>query len=146
MPIHCDIVTQERVVYSEDVDMVIAPGTEGVLGILPHHMPLLTELTVGELRIKRGGTEENFAIGGGFMEVRPDHVTVLADTAERAEEIDEQRAEQARERAEQVLKEKSPTDPEAARIEQSLRRAEARLRVARRRRGRRPTEQPGHER
>ncbi len=134
MPVHCDIVTQERVVYSEDVDMVIAPGVEGVLGILPHHMPLLTELTVGELRIKRAGTEESFAIGGGFMEVRPDLVTVLAESAEHSTEIDIARAEEARARAEQLLQGTGPKD--MARIEASLRRSQVRLRVARKRQSR----------
>ncbi|MCL5951514.1 MAG: F0F1 ATP synthase subunit epsilon [Chloroflexi bacterium] len=130
-----DIVTVERLVVSEQVDYVSAPGIDGVIGILPEHAPLLTALNVGELRYKKEGEERSFAIGGGFMEVRPDHVTVLADTAERAEEIDEMRAEQARERAQQVLKENPSNTAEAARIEQALRRAEVRLRVARRKRG-----------
>ncbi len=130
-----DIVTMERLVVSEQVDYVSAPGIDGVLGILPEHAPLLTALNLGELRYKKDGEEHSFAIGGGFMEVRPDHVTVLADTAERAEEIDELRAEQARARAQQVLKENPPATVEAARIEQALRRAEVRLRVARRKHG-----------
>ncbi len=134
--IKLDIVTAERVVLSEDVEYVSAPGVDGILGILPRHQPLLTALTVGELHYKKGGQEFDFAIGGGFMEVRPDKVTVLADSAEHAEEIDEQRAEQARQRAQQTLKEKPRGDVEFARIEQSLRRAELRLKVARRRRDR----------
>src|SRR5512137_1054275 len=118
--IKLEIVTVERLVLSEDVDFVSAPGVDGVLGILPRHAPLVTALTFGELRYKKDGTESHFAIGGGFMEVRPDKVTVLADTAEQADEIDESRA---------------------AMIEQSLRRAELRLRVAKRRRtDRRPME------
>lgn len=136
LTIKLDIVTAERVVLSEDVDYVSAPGVDGILGILPRHQPLLTALTVGELHYKKGGQEFNFAIGGGFMEVRPDKVTVLADSAEHAEEIDEQRAEQARQRAQQVLKEKPRGDIEFARMEESLRRAELRLKVARRRRDR----------
>ncbi len=132
-----DIVTAERLVISEQVDYVSAPGVDGVLGILPRHAPLLTALTQGELHYRKGGEEYDFAIGGGFMEVRPDHVTVLADSAEHAEEIDEQRAEQARERAQQLLKEKPKSDPEAAMIEQALRRAEVRLKVARRKHGER---------
>ncbi|MBI5032652.1 MAG: F0F1 ATP synthase subunit epsilon [Chloroflexi bacterium] len=134
--IKLDIVTAERLVLSEDVDYVSAPGVDGILGILPRHQPLLTALTFGELHYKKGGQEFDFAIGGGFMEVRPDKVTVLADTAEHAEEIDEQRAEQARQRAQQTLQEKPRGDVEFARIEQSLRRAELRLKVARRRRDR----------
>ncbi len=136
-----DIVTAERQLVSEQVDYVSAPGVDGVLGILPRHAPLLTALAPGELRYKKDNDEYAFAIGGGFMEVRPDHVTVLADTAEEAEEIDEVRAEQARRRAQELLKETPPADAEAARVEQALRRAEVRLRVARRKRGtRRPPE------
>lgn len=133
--IQLDIVTAERLVLSEQVDYVSAPGVDGVLGILPRHAPLLTALTQGELHYRKGGEEFQFAIGGGFLEVRPDRVTVLADSAEHAEEIDEQRAEQARERAQALLKEKPQGDPQAAMIEQALRRAEVRLKVARRRHG-----------
>ncbi|NIN69683.1 MAG: ATP synthase F1 subunit epsilon, partial [Anaerolineae bacterium] len=82
VPLRLSIVTPERRVYVEDVDMVIAPGVEGQLGILPHHAPLLAALTHGELRVKRGDEEEGFAISGGFLEVRPDQVIVLANTAE----------------------------------------------------------------
>lgn len=133
--IKLDIVTAERTVFSEDVEYVSAPGVDGILGILPRHAPLLTALTVGELHYKKAGQDYHFAIGGGFMEVRPDKVTVLADSAEHADEIDEQRAEQARQRAHETLKEKPQGDIEFARIEQSLRRAELRLKVARRKRG-----------
>ncbi len=133
--IQLDIVTAERQLVSEQVDYVSAPGVDGVMGILPRHAPLLTALVPGELRYKKDNEEYAFAIGGGFMEVRPDHITVLADTAEEAEEIDEVRAEQARKRAQELLKETPHADVEAARIEQSLRRAEVRLRVARRKRG-----------
>ena len=92
MALRLRIITPERRVYVKDVDMVIAPGVEGQLGILPHHAPLITALTYGELRVKRGGDEESFAIGGGYMEVQPDGVTVLANTAEHVEEIDLDRA------------------------------------------------------
>ena len=135
-PIRCEIVTQERVVYDQMVDMVIAPGSEGELGILPHHVPLLTALAPGELRIKIGEEEEHFAIGGGFMEVQPDQVTVLASAAERADEIDIARAEAARVRAERLLKE-GPPDPDQYRsIEAALRRSRVRLKVAPKRRRR----------
>ncbi len=138
-----DIVTVERQLVSEQVDYVSAPGVDGVLGILPRHAPLLTALVPGELRYKKDNEEYSFAVGGGFMEVRPDHVTVLADTAEEAEEIDEVRAEEARQRAEELLKERAPADIEAARVEQALRRAQVRLSVARRKRGtRRPPQAP----
>lgn len=133
-----DIVTAERLLVSEQVDYVSAPGIDGVLGILPRHAPLLTALTQGALRYKKEGEEYEFAIGGGFMEVRPDRVTVLADSAEHAEEIDEKRAEEARQRAEKLLKEKPRSDPDAVRLEQALRRAEVRLKVARRKRSGRP--------
>jgi F-type H+-transporting ATPase subunit epsilon len=140
-PIRCEIVTQERLVFAEDVDMLTAPGVEGELGVLPHHAPLLTALAPGELRIKRGGVEEYFAIGGGFMEIQPDKITILADTAEHSAEIDASRAEQARTRAEQLLRERPPDASTAAALEASLRRAQARLRVARRHRpGRRDYE------
>jgi F-type H+-transporting ATPase subunit epsilon len=141
--IKLDIVTAERHVLSEQVDYISAPGVDGVLGILPRHAPLVTALTVGELRYKKGSEEFDFAIGGGFMEVRPDQVTVLADSAEREDEIDEMRAERARERAQELLKETPRSDIEFARIERSLRRAELRLRVAKRRRGTRRQPEPG---
>ncbi|TAH51623.1 MAG: F0F1 ATP synthase subunit epsilon [Chloroflexota bacterium] len=137
MSIHLDIVTIERVVVSEEVDYVSAPGIDGVLGILPKHEPLLTALSIGELHYRKGGQETSFAIGGGFMEVRPDKVTVLADVAESADEIDEQRAEAARKRAQELMSQKVETGSEAVQavlLEQTMRRAELRLKVARRRR------------
>jgi len=135
MPIKLEIVTVERLVFSGDVDFVSAPGVMGTLGILPKHAPLMTALDVGELRFKRGDEEESFAIGGGFMEVLPDRVIVLADTAERAEEIDLERAEAARQRAEKLLKERPPGVDVTA-IEGALRRSRVRLKVGRRRRKR----------
>ena len=125
-----DIVTAERVVYSEDVDAVIAPGVEGQLGILPHHTPLMTTLQAGELRVKRGGEEDSLAISGGFLEVRPDRVIVLADSAERAEEIDVSRAEAAKKRAEQRLADRHAAGLDEQRAEMALHRAVARLTVA----------------
>ncbi len=125
-----DIVTAERVVYSEDVDAVIAPGVEGQLGILPHHSPLMTTLQAGELRVKRGREEDTLAISGGFLEVRPDRVIVLADSAERVEEIDVARAEAAKQRAEKRLAERCEVEFDEARCEAALRRALARLTVA----------------
>ncbi|MBI3761508.1 MAG: F0F1 ATP synthase subunit epsilon [Chloroflexi bacterium] len=137
MPIRCEIVTQERLLYSEDVDMVIAPGSDGELGILPHHAPLLTSLAYGELRLKKGGGEESFAIGGGILEVTPDKVTVLADSAERAEEIDLSRAEEARRRAEEMLSAGPPADEDSlAALDAALRRSNIRLKVAHKRAGR----------
>src|SRR3712207_9363807 len=98
--LHGEIFTGERVVYSEsDVDMVVAPGSGGTLGILPRHAPLITTLAAGELRVKKGGREQSLVVFGGFMEVTPDRVVILADTAERAEEIGVARGEAARGRA-----------------------------------------------
>jgi F-type H+-transporting ATPase subunit epsilon len=137
MPIHLDIVTIERIVVSEEVDYVSAPGIDGVIGILPRHEPLLTALTIGELHYRKGNQESSFAIGGGFMEVRPDKVTVLADAAESAEEIDEDRAEAARKRAQELMSQRVEAGSEAIQavlLEQTMRRAELRLKVARRRR------------
>ncbi len=134
--IHLDIVTLERTVVSEDVDYISAPGIDGVVGILPRHEPLLTALTFGELRYKKNSEESSFAIGGGFMEVRPDKVTVLADSADQAEEIDAARAEEARKRAQELLAQKPESDVEATRLEQAIRRAELQLRVARKERRR----------
>ena len=135
--IKLDIVTAERVVYSNDVDVVVAPGVEGQLGILPHHTPLMTMLEPGELRVKKAGEELCIAITGGFLEVRPDRVIVLADAAEREEEIDVCRAEEAKQRAQELLKQPAP-GVEHALVEASLRRALARLQVVQRRRKRRP--------
>jgi F-type H+-transporting ATPase subunit epsilon len=141
--IHCEVVTAERTVFAEDVDMVVAPGIEGQLGILPHHAPLITSLTFGELIVHREGQEDEFiAIGGGFMEVGPDHVTILADSAERAEEIDEERAQEAQRRAEQLMAKERREDADYMRAEAALRRSMIRLKVARRR-GRRGGRPPG---
>ena len=134
MPIRCDVVSVERIVFSDDVDMVLAPGIEGELGILPHHAPLMTALVPGEIVIRKTGQEDVLmAVGGGFMEVRPDRVTILADSAERAEEIDVSRAEAARQSAQQLLSGR-PSGVDIVRAENALRRSQIRLKVARRRR------------
>ena len=131
-----DIVTAERAVYSDEVDMVIASGVLGQLGILPHHTPLMTMLEPGELIAKKGSDEFGLVVSGGFLEVRPDRVIVLADTAERVEEIDIARAEEAKRRAEKHLVEKHAPGVDAARAEAALRRSLIRLKVVRRRRKR----------
>ncbi len=136
--IRLDIVTAERSVYAEDVDMVIAPGIEGQLGILPHHAPLMTTLQAGELRVKKGGEEVSLAISGGFLEVRPDRVVVLADAAERAGEIDMARAEEAKHRAQELLAERRAPGIDEAQAEASLHRALARIKVAEKVKRRRP--------
>ncbi len=133
MTIKLDIVTVERVVFSDDVDIVVAPGIDGEMGILPHHAPLMTTLKPGELIARKSGEEYSLAVSGGFLEVRPDHVIVLADSAERAEEIDIARAEAAKKRAQEELAHPL-SGLEAARAEAALHRALARIEVADRRR------------
>ena len=130
MPIHLEIVTAERVVLSDDVDMVSAPTRDGRVGILPRHAPLLTILEPGELGIVKDGVRTEFAVSGGFMEVLPTRVTILADTVERADEIDESRAEAARARAEE-RKQLAQSERDAQIAELQLRKEMARLQVAR---------------
>ena len=131
MPIRLEIVTGERLVYSDDVDAVIAPGIDGEIGILPRHAALMTMLKPGELVVTKGGQDVLMAVGGGFMEVLPHKVTILADTAERADEIDEARAEEARQRALARLAEAEKSAPEdVLRAQAAMRRAVVRLRVA----------------
>lgn len=137
-----EVVTGEREVLVEnDVDMVVAPGIEGQLGILPQHAALVTTLVPGELRIVKGGSEEHLAVSGGFLQVGPDRVMVLADTAERSEEIDVARAEEARRRAEADLANPRPAaDP--AILQAAMRRSTVRLRVAQRRHRSRQQDRP----
>ena len=125
---HVEVVTAERELYSGEADMVIAPGTEGVLGILPRHAALLSTLKSGQLRIKLGGAEEPLFVSGGFIEVSNNQVTVLADTAEHAEEIDQARAEAARRRAQERL-EQVTSNTERAEMQAALQRAIERLKV-----------------
>ena len=132
-----EIVTAERMVFSEDVSAVIAWGVGGQLGILPHHAPLMTILQPGDLLIRRDHEEEYLAISGGFLEVRPDKVTILADACERVDEIDIARAEEAKKRAQETMK-VAPLAAEAATAEAALRRSLARLKVAERKRRRPP--------
>lgn len=138
MPLTVEVVTGERVVRVEQgVDVLIAPGSEGQLAILPRHAALMTTLDPGELVIRRAQQEESFAITGGFLEVRNDHVTILADSSEAAEEIDVTRAEQARTRAEERLRryrEQNARDVDVARASAALKRSLIRLQVAHRRR------------
>jgi F-type H+-transporting ATPase subunit epsilon len=132
--LNVEVVTGERVVFTEsDVDMVIAPGSEGTLGILPRHAPLITTLSAGELRIRKGNVEQSIVVFGGFMEVTPDEVIILADSAERAEEIDVERAQAARQRAEESISH-AAGDMDLVQAELALRRAALRLRVGQRRR------------
>lgn len=133
MPMTLDIVTVERSIYhADDVDVVVVPGTEGVMGILPRHAPVVTALKEGMLEIVRGSGREILAIGGGFMEVRESQVVILAEAAEHADEIDVARAEAARVRARQVVEE-APDKQDMEKAMAALRRAEVRLRVSRKR-------------
>jgi F-type H+-transporting ATPase subunit epsilon len=129
MPVHLEIVTAERVVLQEDVDQINAPTKDGRIGVLAHHEPLLTVLDIGQLDIIKNNQRSEYALSGGFMEVLPDKVTILADTVERADEIDEARAEAARKRAEELLQQHK-SDREMALAEAELRRAMIRLKVA----------------
>ena len=134
MPLRLEIVTPERVAYEDDVDMMICPGSEGELGILPHHAPLLSTLGVGELKIRKGGQEEYFAIAGGFVQVRPDKVVVMAETADLASEIDLEAAEAARRESERALAEGFSEPADLARARAAMQHALLRIRVAERRR------------
>jgi F-type H+-transporting ATPase subunit epsilon len=131
--LHLEIVTPERLAFEDDVDMVVVPGSEGELGILPHHAPLVTTLGLGELRIKKGGSEEAFAIIGGFLQVRPDKVVVMAETADLASDIDLERAQAARREAERALETAANEPADLASARAQLQAALLRIRVAERR-------------
>ena len=133
MPIQLEIVTPERLVYEDEVDSVNVPGIEGELGILPHHAPLLSILGFGELRIRKGGAEESFAIVGGFVQVRPDKVVVMAETADLAAEIDLEKAEEARREAERALESGYSEGADLSAARAALQTALMRIRVAERR-------------
>jgi len=133
MPLMCEIVTQDRVLYEGPADSIQAPGSIGEMGILPNHAPLLTTLAYGVLRVRNRGEELAFTVAGGVMEVRPETVIVLADVGENVEEIDLARAEAARARAEALLKQGPPPDTdEYLALEAALRRSRLRLDAARR--------------
>jgi len=137
--IKLEIVTAERLVYSEDVDGIIAPGVGGELGILPQHAPFMTVIMPGMITVKQGGSELDMAVTGGFMEVRPERVIILADAAERADEIDIARAEEARRRAEEAKANAATAGAEAQMAaEAALSRALTRIKVAQRRRREKP--------
>ena len=137
MPLHLEVITPERRVYEDDVDMVVAPASEGYVGILPHHAPLFTTLGPGEFRVKKGGVEESLAVFGGFIDVRGDRVVVLTDAAEPAEEIDAGRAQEARQRAQEALAAGAVSAADELRARAALQRALVRLRVSESRRRRR---------
>jgi F-type H+-transporting ATPase subunit epsilon len=133
MPLKLEIVTPERLVYEDEVDSVNVPGIEGELGILPHHAPLLSMLGYGELRIRKGAAEESFAIVGGFVQVRPDKVVVMAETADLAAEIDLEKAEEARREAERALETGYDEGADLSAARAALQQALMRIRVAERR-------------
>jgi ATP synthase, F1 epsilon subunit (delta in mitochondria) len=133
MPLQLEIVTPERLAYSDEVDSVQLPGSEGELGVLPHHAPLVSTLGVGELRIRKGGTEESFAIVGGFLQVRPDRVVVMAETADLASEIDLEKAQEARREAERALETGYHEGVDLSAARAALQQALLRIRVAERR-------------
>jgi F-type H+-transporting ATPase subunit epsilon len=133
MPLLLEIVTPERLAYSDTVDAVTLPGSEGELGVLPHHAPLVSMLGLGELRIRKGGNEESFAIAGGFLQVLPDRVVVMAETADMASEIDLDRAEEARREAERALATGFHEAADLASARAALQQALLRIRVAERR-------------
>jgi F-type H+-transporting ATPase subunit epsilon len=138
MSIRCEIVSQDRQVFSGDADMVIVPGIQGEMGILPNHAPLLSTLKFGILRVRYKGQEQIFTIAGGVIEVQPDLVTVMADAAENVQEIDIGRAEAAKRRAEEILKQGPPPDSDSyLKIESALRRSNLRLEAVKRYRGQR---------
>ncbi|HXZ99152.1 MAG TPA: F0F1 ATP synthase subunit epsilon [Candidatus Binatia bacterium] len=135
-----ELVTAEGSVLSQEADFVLAPGTDGDLGVLPRHIPLLTPLRTGEIMVRNEGVDEYLFIAGGFLEVLPERVVILADAAERAEDIDQARAARAKQAAEEALAERADDAEAAAKLERAL----YRLRVAevRRRRAARPGQPP----
>ena len=133
MPLQLEIVTPEKLAFEGQVDSVVLPGSEGELGVLPHHAPLVSTLGAGELRLRTGNQEESFAIVGGFLQVLPDRVVVMAETADMASEIDLEKAQEARRRAEQALESGSVEGADLAAARASLQAALIRIRVAERR-------------
>jgi F-type H+-transporting ATPase subunit epsilon len=133
MPLLLEIVTPERLAYSDTVDAVVLPGSEGEMGVLPHHAPLLATLGIGELRIRKGGAEEAFAIVGGFVQVRPDKVVVMAETADMASESDLETAQEARREAERALESGFHEGADLSLARAQLQQALLRIRLAERR-------------
>jgi len=136
MTIRCEIVSQDRTVFEGEVDIVVLPGAAGEMGILPHHVPLLTTLKFGFIKVRAKNKEQVFTVAGGVAEIQPRVVTILADAAENVQEIDVARAQAARKRAEEALTKVQPTDVDAyLALEQALKRSNLRLDAANRFRG-----------
>ena len=133
MPIQLEIVTPEKLAYQGEVDSVQLPGSEGELGVLPHHAPLVSTLGAGELRLRKGTEDEFFAIVGGFLQVLPDKVVVMAETADMASEIDLEKAQEARREAERALEGGYQEGADLAAARAALQQALLRIRVAERR-------------
>ena len=133
MPLQLEIVTPEKLAFADEVDTVVLPGSEGELGVLPHHAPLISTLGAGELRLRKGGQEESFAIMGGFLQVLPDKVVVMAEMADMASEIDLERAQEARRQAEQALESGYVEGADLSAARAALQAALIRIRVAERR-------------
>jgi F-type H+-transporting ATPase subunit epsilon len=132
MPIHVEITSQDRSVFSGEADIVVVPGTLGEMGILPHHSPLLSTLKFGLIKVRFKGEEKVFTVAGGIIEVQPDQVTILADSAENIEEIDISRAELAKQRAEEMLQKVIPQDTDTyLTLQSALRRSNLRLETVR---------------
>lgn len=131
MALKLEIVTPEGKTYSDDVDMVTLPGVEGEMGVFPQHVPLVTQITSGEIIVRRAGRDDFLAVGEGFVQITPERVAVMTDMAIKAENIDEAKAEEARRRAESRLAEKLD-DEESARVSASLAQSLAQLKVKRR--------------
>ena len=143
MPIRCEIVSQDRMVWEGETDIVVVPGVAGEMGILPNHAPLLSTLKFGILKVRHGSVEDVFTVAGGVIEVQPDLITVLADSAENVQEIDVARAEAARKRAEELLKEGLPVDTDSyLKLEAALRRSNLRLDAVRRFKGGKKSRMP----
>ncbi len=131
MPIHIEVVSQEKMVFEDTaVDMVVVPATEGIMGVLPRHAPVLTTLAFGELIVRKGNAEERFAIYGGVVDVRPGKVVVLADLAASSFDLDAAAAQEARERAEKLIAEGVP-EGENRQAALALRRANLELKISR---------------
>jgi len=136
MPIRCEIVSQDRIVFEGEADIVILPGSEGEMGILPNHAPLLSTLNYGVMNVRIHGKDHYFTVAGGIVDVQPNRVVVLTDAAEDIEEIDIQRAEEAKRRAEEYLKAGPPPDTdEYLAIEAALKRSKLRLEAVKKYRG-----------
>jgi F-type H+-transporting ATPase subunit epsilon len=133
MPLLLEIVTPEKLAFQDEVDSVVLPGSEGELGVLPHHAPLISTLGAGELRLRKGGQEESFAIMGGFLQVLPDKVVVMAEMADMASDIDLEKAQEARRQAEQALESGYVEGADLSAARAALQAALIRIRVAERR-------------